>query len=401
MNASGFIASKLKFSGTVAMVCIAISFLIMIVSVSIASGFRREISDGISFVSGDIQLLPQNMNYAGDSDPIDAKPSFYGKIDSIKGVKSINPVIYRAGILKSGEAISGVLFKGLPDNPDLLKKAHLDAYGKDSLTLQASVPRKLADQLGLKEGGNLQVYFIGSKVKVRKFTVKSICDDLISVGDYQMVYTNLADLQRLNGWTEDKASALEINLDESYRSNSKTAEISSDIGSIALLFSGDDDPSLVSVPTFKRYPQIFDWLKLIDFNVLFILVLMTIVAAFNMISGLLILLFRNISTIGTLKTLGMTDSNIVRVFLKVSSVLVLKGMAVGNVIALLFCIIQSATHLIGLNPENYSVSFVPVRINWGLILGADALSFLVIMLILLIPSLFISRVDPADTVRVS
>lgn len=148
-----------------------------------------------------------------------------------------------------------------------------------------------------------------------------------------------------------------------------------------------------------RYPQLFSWLDLIDFNVLFVLIIMTIVAGFNMISGLLILLFRNISTIGVLKSLGMTDRNIVKVFLKTSSRLVLKGMAIGNALALLFCLVQGATHFIKLNPENYFVSFVPVSVNLPMILLADLAAYVVIMLLLLLPSLFISSVDPARTVR--
>ena len=144
----------------------------------------------------------------------------------------------------------------------------------------------------------------------------------------------------------------------------------------------------------------FSWLDLIDFNVFFILLLMTVVAGFNMISGLLIMLFENISTIGLLKSVGMKDKAIAKVFLSTSSVLLLKGMAIGNALALLFCLIQDRTHLLKLDPENYFVSFVPVHVDMGTILLADAISFAVILVLLTIPSLFISKVDPADTVRV-
>ena len=137
----------------------------------------------------------------------------------------------------------------------------------------------------------------------------------------------------------------------------------------------------------------------LDFNVLFILILMTIVAGFNMISGLLIMLFENISTIGLLKALGMTDRSISKVFLSSAAVLVLKGMVVGNAIAFAFCLLQSKTHFLKLNPENYFVSYVPIKIDAGSVLLADILSFTVIMLLLLIPTLFISKVDPAQTVR--
>ena len=144
----------------------------------------------------------------------------------------------------------------------------------------------------------------------------------------------------------------------------------------------------------------FDWLDVIEFNVFFILMLMTVVAGFNMISSLLILLFENISTIGLLKSLGMTDRSISKVFLTSSASLVLKGMFWGNLVAVLFCMVQGTTHLLKLDPENYFVSYVPVNLDLGSVLTADLIAFAVIMLLLLIPCMFISRVDPAETVRV-
>ena len=156
----------------------------------------------------------------------------------------------------------------------------------------------------------------------------------------------------------------------------------------------------MAVSSVSKYPQLFDWLELIDFNVFFILLLMTVVAGFNMISGLLIMLFENISTIGLLKALGMTDRAISKIFLSSAAVLVLKGMAIGNGLAFLFAIIQNTTHILKLNPENYFVSYVPVDIDLTAVLAADFMSFVVIMLLLLVPALFISKVDPAQTVRV-
>jgi lipoprotein-releasing system permease protein len=127
---------------------------------------------------------------------------------------------------------------------------------------------------------------------------------------------------------------------------------------------------------------------------------MIIVAGFNMISGLLIMLFEHISTIGLLKSLGMTDRSIAKVFLSSSAVVVLKGMVIGNVLALLFCMVQGTTHLLKLDPENYYVSYVPVNVDLSSVLIADVVSFAAIMLLLLIPCLFISKVDPSQTVRV-
>lgn len=386
MNASAFIARKLHFSGKIVMTSIAISFLVMIIAVSVSAGFRREIRSGVASVCGDIQLTSTSMNYLSEDDPINANPSFQGAIDSVAGVCGTIPVVYRAGIVKSGENIHGVLFKGLPER-------------SDTTALGVSIPSRLAEILSLKEGDPMLTYFVGERMKVRKFKVTEIYPSILDSNENLIVYASIEDMRRLNGWTSEDASALEITLSDEYRSAKAMSEKNSEIGYLTIVRAQTGDDALVATSVIQKFPQLFDWLNLIDYNVFFILILMTIVAGFNMISGLLIMLFRNISTIGILKSMGMTDRAIAQVFLRVSSRLVAVGMAIGNGVALLFCFIQGSTHLLKLNPENYFVSFVPVAVNVPKILVADAASFVVIMLLLLLPCLFISKVDPAKTVR--
>lgn len=387
MDASLFISRRLRFKGGVAMVCIAISFLVMIIAVAVSSGFRNEIRKGLSSISGDIQLTPPNLNVLDNSRPIERETSYLPCVKDVKGVKSVDPVIYRAGIIKQADNIHGVLFKGIEG-------------GVDSVALAVSIPKRLAEISGLSAGDRLTAYFIGEKVRLRQFMVASVYDALVETDDRLVIYADLADLQRLDGWSDNQVSALEIHMDDAGRNETSISEATQEIGAIVNAFSSESEAPVVAVSSISRYPQLFDWLDLIDFNVLFILILMTIVAGFNMISGLLIMLFENISTIGLLKALGMTDRAISKVFLSSAAVLVLKGMAIGNALGLVFCALQSTTHLLRLNPENYFVSFVPVNIDFSAVLLADAASFVVIMLLLLVPTLFISKVDPAQTVRV-
>lgn len=386
MDASGFIARRLRFKGKTAMVSIAVSYLVMILAVAVSSGFRREIRNGVSTVCGDVQLTSADMNYINEDSPVSSNPPSLESILKMPEVNGVAPVVYRAGIVKNEDNIHGVLFKGLPDRDDL-----------DDLGI--SIPTKLADLLGLSEGDDLLAYFVGERVKMRKFHIRSTYRSMVDADDRLIIHASMEDLQRLNGWEADEVSALEISLGDKFRKGRRLEDTSEEIGTRALLYAGTYDDVLVATSAVAKYPQLFDWLDLIDFNALFILILMTIVAGFNMISGLLILLFQNISTIGILKSMGMTDKSIAATFIKVSSNLVLKGMAVGNAVALLFCAVQGATHFIRLNPDNYFISFVPVHVNLPVILVADALSYLVIMLLLLLPSLFISKVDPAQTVR--
>ena len=386
MNAAAFISRKLRFKGKTAMVSIAVSFLVMILAVSISSGFRKELRDNVSAISGDIQITSSSLNYVSEDSPISSIPPSLDAIRAVDGVESIEPAVYRAGIVKKDDNIHGVLFKGV-------------SASDSTSSLQVSIPSKLSDLLGLKEGDDLIAYFVGERVKMRKFKVASIYRSLVEADDNLLVYASLSDLQRLNSWEQDEVSALEITLADHFRSRSRISMKTDEIGTLALLMADAEDDDLIATPITDKYSRIFDWLDLIDLNVMVILILMTVVAGFNMISGLLILLFQNISTIGILKSMGMTDRAISELFLRVSSNLVLKGMAIGNILALLFCALQSSTHFIRLNPENYFISFVPVSVNVPMILLADLLAYVGIMLLLLLPTLFISKVDPAQTVR--
>jgi len=385
MKVTAFIAARLRFKGKIAIVSIAMSFLVMILAVTISSGFRKEIRRGVSSIGGDIQLTSAGMNYISEEQSISSAPPCYGAIDSLEWVTEINPVIYRAGIVKSEDLIQGVLFKGISRTDTLLSE------------LGVSIPSRLADILNVKEGDAIRTYFVSDRVKVRKFEVREIYQSAVDADDRLLVYADIGDMRRLNGWAEGEVSAIEIMVDDRARDAISLSSITRDVASIS--FENPGDEILVAASSMDRYPQLFDWLDLIDFNVVAILVLMTIVAGFNMISGLLILLFQNISTIGTLKSMGMTDKSITSVFLKVSSNLVLKGMSIGNAIALLFCLLQSKTHFLSLDPANYFISYVPVNVNLPMILLADVLTYGVIMLLLVFPSRFISKIDPAQTIR--
>lgn len=384
MQAESFIAHKLRFKEKLSAGAIAISFFIMIVAVAISAGFRQEIRAGVSSINGDVMLTASGFNGYGEASHISMQQSYLPEIETVPGVKEIKPAVYRAGIVRNGQNIAGVMFKGIEST--------------DS-TLHVRVPEALAGKLGLKQGDKMLTYFIGEKVKMRNFIVSEIYDSLLDTEDALIVYAPLHDMQRLNDWDSTMVSSLEVTLDGRHSSRESVREATAVIGSISTMGATDDDDIPIAQATPDRFSQLFDWLDLIDFNVSAILILMTIVAGFNMISGLLIMLLRNTSTIGTLKALGMSSRGVAGVFLRVSARIVMRGLIIGNVAALLFCLLQGTTHLIKLNPANYFVSFVPVSVNVPSVLIADIVAFAAIMLLLLLPSLFISKIDPAQTMR--
>lgn len=386
MNNTFFIASRMRYKRPIVTASIAISYIVMIVAMAVSSGFRSEVREALSQMGGDVQLTPSNMNLLDEAKPVKISSSYIQELKAIDGVDSVEPAIYKAGIVKTGDDIHGIVIKGVTMN--------------DTTSLAVSIPRNLSKSGGLSVGDKMLTYFVGEKVKARNFRVTSVYDPIVETNNQLVVYADIKDLRRLNGWGEDEASMMEIRMKEGYRDEMSINEATHEIGFIAYTHSSETENNLYASSTMSRYPQLFDWLNLLDFNVLFVLVLMMVVAGFNMISGLLITLFENISTIGVFKAMGMTDRAISKIFLASSASLVLKGMLVGNALAGLFCFVQDKFHLLKLDPTNYFVSFVPVNVSLSGVLILNIISFAVIMALLLIPCAFISRIDPADTVRV-
>lgn len=395
MDGSLFIAKRIRNKGRIAMIVIAVSFFVMIISIAVSSGFRQEIRQGLTSMGGDIQLSTIRMDYLDEKSPVSTDQSYIADISEMDEVEGIEPVVYRAGIAKTADNIYGVLLKGISGTAFERTGVNID----DSLQLAVAIPSSLSEVSGLEVGDRMLTYFVGEKVKARQFVISQIYEPLLKTDDRYLIYADIDDMRRLNGWSDTDASMLEVILKDDSKDIGEIDDIAGEMG--ALIYAGADesDDDLIAYSVSSRYPQIFDWLNLIDFNVFFIIVLMVIVAGVNMISGLLILIFENISMIGLLKSLGMRDRSIAKVFLASSSVLVLKGMAVGNILAVAFCAVQNVTHFLRLNPENYFLSFVPCHLDFGSILIYDVAAFVAIMLLLLIPSLYISRIDPAETVR--
>ena len=383
-----------------AAIAIAVSFFIIILAVAVSAGFRNVIRDGVAAMTGDVRIQPYVSGTGEDPVSMPAHLPSAEKLLALPGVVGIEPVAVRAGIVKNGDIIHGVVVKGVVETPgqaggDVTGGAKGVMAGPDRPSLAVSIPHRLSEITGLGVGDDMVTYFVGEKVRVRKFHITAIHRDLVEVDDNLLVYANLSDIQRLNGWSEDEVSCLDVSLTE----NASREEVAWTIGHI-LAGSGDPvEDSLYVTSSEESYRQIFDWLKLLDFNVLVILVLMTVVAGFNMVSGLLIMLLRNIPTIGTLKTMGMSDRAIGRLFVRIGARAVFKGMLIGNALALLFCLVQGTTHLIPLDPANYFVSWVPVHINLLWVIAADVAAFAGIIALLWLPSRVVASIDPAKTVK--
>jgi len=210
-----------------------------------------------------------------------------------------------------------------------------------------------------------------------------------------MIFCDIRQVQRINGWEKDEISTVEIMTTPRCDLDRTLAAVSD----VVYEETTEEDPALFATSVKQLFPNLFDWLNLLDFNVVAILLLMIVVAGFNMISSLLIILFRNISSIGLLKAMGMTTKGVSKVFRHIALNIVGKGLVIGTVLAVALCAVQKHFKILTLDPENYFVKYVPIEFNFGYILLADLVALVAIMLILSLTTRFVAKVSPDKTMR--
>ena len=400
-----------RISNLIASISVALSIAVMIIAIAVAGGFRNEIREKASGFTGDITLQAPGVDITNHLYPI-APLSYMEKLDSLPFIESISPVNYRTGLLKSDDHIQGVMFKGIDGNYnlDFFKSSMVEGRLPDYTIKRDStgyimppsneilISKRLSDMLGFKPGDKIISYFVDEDVTLRRFTVCGIFDARLDELDKTLVIADARHITHLNRWKNGELCGYEISLKKGY--GNKAEECSAKIDETIMQYSKDEDSSIVSKTLSDRYFILFDWLHLLDLNVVIILALMIAVAGFNMVSGILIILFERISQIGLFKALGMRDSNITKVFLYRAASIVIYGLIPGNIIAILFCWIERRYRVIPLDPTNYFVDHVPAEINITTIIGINVIAFVAIMLILLIPCRMISRISPARTLKV-
>ncbi len=393
----------------IACVSVAISIGVILMAVAISEGFRKEIGKRAAGFSGEILITVPGMDYMNDVYPLQADLSYLPEIKAVPGVRSVSETAYKPGMIKSGKDVHGVMFKGVDSTysldffADFLAEGSLPDFSGERMSDEVLISKRLAAMLGLSTGERMTVYFIGEQVRARRLTVSGLYDIQLEDLDEKLALMDIRQIRRLNGWEDHESSCLEISLggDGSKAAERMRNRVYDGIGEIIMERDITADAPVVVRRIDEIYPGLFDWLALLDLNVLVVMVLMMAVAGFNMISGLLIILFERISMIGLLKSLGMRTSNICKVFIYRGGAIVLKGMLWGNAVAVPLLLVQKWLKPFTLNPVNYFVNFVPVELNLIHIVLVDIAAFVLMILIMTIPSLFIARVSPDRTIKVS
>jgi lipoprotein-releasing system permease protein len=411
-NFSYFIAKRFSYSNEgkrsamrpgikIATFGIAVGLAVMIAAFSVVAGFKNEVSNQIVGFGAHIQISSFDVGTSFEKQPITFSESTLQQISAIKNVKKTEKVITKPSIIKTENEFQGVVFKGIDGNfnwsffkKNLVEGEIIDYKNSDNKN-KVLISKSLADALNLQVGDKFNSYFFQQQVRVRRFEIAGIYSTTYSEFDKIFVICNIEPLQILNEWDSTQFSTLEIMLTDFSRLDKAHKDINALVGN---RFS--DDGLLYNTLTIKQlYPQIFTWLDMLDMNAIIILVLMLIVAGFNMISGLLILILERTQTIGIFKALGMKNSGISKIFLIHALFFVAKGMFWGNIFGVGIILVQHFTHIIRLNAEFYYVNFVPVSLNISVWLLLNIGVFLSSILILILPSHIITKISPAKAIK--
>ena len=412
MNLPYFIAQRLikgrregpSFSrpvNIIAVIGIALGLAVMIIAVSVLTGFKQQIRDKIVGFGSNIQILNFDSNYSLETIPISDTQSFIPKIKLIPGIKHIQVFATKAGIIKTAEVFQGVVLKGVGSDFDWrffktnLIEGSVFTVTDTGRTNEVIISKKISDMLRLKTGDSFAMYFVQDPPRSRKFTISGIYETSLEEFDKMYVYCDIGHIKRLNGWTDDQISGFEIFIDDFDKLDEMHMAVRDAIGYRLL-----EDETKFKVTNIRlRYPQIFDWLNFQDMNVVIIITLMLLVAGFNMISGLLILILEKTNMIGIFKALGSENATIRKVFLYQAAYLIAKGLFWGNIIGIGLAYIQLSTGLITLDPTSYYIKTVPVNLELSHILLLNAGTMAAIILMLLVPSQLISRITPVKAIK--
>jgi len=391
----------------IAIAGVAIGLTVMILTISIVSGFKLSIQDKVEGFNGDVQITILDNNNSYEPAPISRQQPFLADLKKLDDVSHVQVFATKNGIIKTKTENEGVILKGVDKDYDWtfikknLVKGEVLKFNDTIPSTDIIISQSIASALDMDIGSKLLIFFITKakgadsshfnyEQRVRTFHVKGIYSTGLADFDKHYVYTDLAQIQNLNYWKHDQIAGFEVltnNFDhlDSLESNIKNI-ISVNLNAQSI--KEIDEP-------------MFAWLGLQNSNAYIIISLMAIVSAIAMVSALIVLILENTSMIGLLKALGLRNVNIRQIFLIDGAYLIFWGMLIGNAIGITLCLIQQHYKIIPLDQATYYMPYVPIYFNWLYVLALNAGAFLVCMLMLILPSFIVSRITPIRTLRYS
>ncbi len=377
---------------------ISLSVAVMIISVVIVKGFQLEIKNKVIGFSGHVRIKPFQMSTVDQQTAFKFDREDISSLkEEIPGIINIQPTAEKAGIIKTDDQMEGCIFKGINENyysgfiETSIQEGHFPSFSGDTVSNEIIISRITADRLHFKVGDDLRMYFLlpgEQQPRGRKFVISGIFDTGLSEFDKKYMFGDIGHIQQLNGWKQNEAGVVEILID-----NYDNIEYT--VRRAAQMLHYDVEVWNVR----ELYPEIFNWLDLLDMNVNVIIIVMLIVALINVITILLIRILEKTSAIGILKSLGASNASIRKIFLFISSAILIRGMLIGNIIGFGLAFMQKYFVIFRLNREVYYVEGVPVHFDVPYLLMINGLVFISGVLVMLLPSLIIARIYPAKTLR--
>jgi lipoprotein-releasing system permease protein len=387
---SGF--SKLIIN--LALSAVWVSVMVMILSICIVKGYQNQVQEKLTGFHAPIQLANVDLNNSFETLPLERDSLLEVLVPKASGVKFLQTFATKAGIIKTNESFEGIVLKGVGStyNWDFLSNhliaGKLPSMNDTVISQDIFISAITANRMQYKLGDPVLVYFVQDPPRVRKFKIVGIFDTGMGELDELYAFVDIKQVQKLNNWTPYEVSGYEIGLnqfDEMYDMQMRLTELV---------------PFNMAINCISDvYPALFDWLKLLDLNALIILVLMLAVASINMITALLILILERTQMIGVLKAMGAQNNFIGEVFLWMAAQIIAKGLLLGNLFGLGLAYTQQKFGWIKLDQKSYYLNKVPIEFDWQLIAGINLLSFLICLLILLIPVRMVSRINPVKTIQ--
>lgn len=408
MNLEYFIATRLVASKDhksnvsapiikIAISAVALGIIMMIVSVATGIGLQKKIREKVSAFNGHIIISNYNDNQSDVSiEPLSINQKFYPKFTEVTGIKHIQAVASKAGIIRTEKAFESIIFKGVGKDyawenlKEYLIKGRLP-NNKSQLNNEILISKYLSNRLSLKLGDEFVTYFMketSQGYNLRNFKIVGIYDSGFQEFDSAYIIGDIRHVQKINKWSKNQIGSFEVFVDDFNQIESKGREVYSETSS-----------TLDSQTIVEKFYYIFEWLKLFDFNIIIIIIIMVAVSTVNMVVALLVIILERTKTIGILKALGANNFSIRKVFLYNAFYLISKGLLIGNLIGITLLFLQKHFGLIKLNPENYYVNVAPVDISLTNILLINILTLFICLLVLIVPSYLVTKISPSKTIR--
>ena len=418
MNLEYFIAKRLTTAKShkssisspiikIAIAAIAIGMIMMIISISTGIGLQKKIRQKVAAFNGHILISNFDDNQSQASvNPVSLNQDFYPKFKTVKGIEHIQAVAVKAGIIRTENAFEGIVFKGVGKDFLWRNMSEFMVEGRipnleSELNSEIIMSAYLANRLQLKLHDKCNTFFMkdgGNRIpNLRVFTIVGIYNSGFQDFDATYILGDIRHIQRMNKWAPDQVGSFEVFVEDFDKIEQKGIEVYNDS------YNKEDPAKTLDTQTItQKYYFIFEWLKLFDFNILVILIIMILVATINMVVALLVLILERTQMIGILKSVGANNWTVRKIFLYNAFHLVSKGLFWGNFISIGFLLIQKNFEILKFpNPQQYYCDIIPVDLNLWYILFLNLGTIVICLLVLLIPSYLITKISPVKAIKFS